>query len=127
MADLAIAYVNVNVTDFARAIEFYGQTLGLPQQFADESFGYASFDAGPIRLGVARIDPSDPEQRELVGRHTGIGFSVEDLVSSHRELADRGVSFTMEPQQQPWGGFMALFADPDGNVFYLDQVDAAHG
>ncbi len=33
----------------------------------------------------------------------------------------------MAPQKQPWGGFMALFADPDGNVFYLDQIDAAHG
>jgi len=26
-----------------------------------------------------------------------------------------------------WGGFMALMEDPDGNVFYLDQISAAHG
>jgi predicted enzyme related to lactoylglutathione lyase len=124
---LEIAYVNVNVTDFARAVEFYGKRLGLPQQFADEGFGYASFAAGPVRLGVARIDPSDPAQRGLVGRHTGIGFSVSDLMTTHRQLADQGVSFTMQPQKQPWGGFMALFADPDGNVFYLDEIAAAHG
>ena len=26
----------------------------------------------------------------------------------------------MAPQKQPWGGYMGMFADPDGNVFYLD-------
>ena len=29
----------------------------------------------------------------------------------------------MPPEKQPWGGFMAMFLDPDGNSFYLDQVD----
>jgi uncharacterized glyoxalase superfamily protein PhnB len=28
----------------------------------------------------------------------------------------------MTPQKQPWGGYMAMFADPDGNIFYLDTV-----
>jgi predicted enzyme related to lactoylglutathione lyase len=28
----------------------------------------------------------------------------------------------MAPTKQPWGGFMAMFVDPDGNVFYLDQL-----
>ena len=40
------------------------------------------------------------------------------------ELAAKGVTFTMAPEKQPWGGFMAMFADPDGNVFYLDEVAA---
>lgn len=127
MANLEIAYININVTDFAAAVAFYSQVLGLQQEFADESFGYASYAAGPIRLGVARIDPQDEEQRQLVGRHTGVGFSVEDLAAAHQELAEKGVRFTMEPQKQPWGGFMALFADPEGNIFYLDEVAAAHG
>jgi len=34
----------------------------------------------------------------------------------------KGVRFTMEPEKQPWGGFMGMFADPDGNVFYLDEL-----
>jgi len=28
----------------------------------------------------------------------------------------------MKPSKQPWGGFMAMFADPDGNTFYLDEI-----
>jgi predicted enzyme related to lactoylglutathione lyase len=127
MSHLKIAYVNVHVSNFATSVAFYRDLLGLEQQFADEGFGYAAFSAGPVRLGIARIDSSDAEQRGLLGSHTGIGFRVEDLDATHRQLADRGVHFTMAPQKQPWGSFMAMFADPDGNQFYLDQVDPAHG
>ena len=34
----------------------------------------------------------------------------------------KGVTFTLKPARQPWGGYMGMFADPDGNVFYLDQA-----
>jgi hypothetical protein len=32
----------------------------------------------------------------------------------------------MPPTRQPWGGFMALAADPDDNLLYVDQIDTAH-
>lgn len=118
-------YVNVFVTDLDRAVEFFEKTLGLPLQFAEAQHGYASFDAGPVRLGVARIDPDDAESRALLGRHTGVGFGVADLEARHAELVGRGVAFPMPPAKQPWGGFMATFEDPDGNVFYLDQMPEA--
>ncbi len=123
MADLRLAYVNVSVTDLKRSVEFFSETLGFDLQFSDEKFGYASVEVGPIRMGIAQIDSSDEAQRAQVGRHTGFGFAVTDLVAAHAELAAKGVAFPMEPQKQPWGGFMALFEDPDGNVFYLDQLD----
>jgi MOSC domain-containing protein YiiM/catechol 2,3-dioxygenase-like lactoylglutathione lyase family enzyme len=119
---MQIAYVNVYVTDLDRSVEFFERTLGLAKQFADARFGYASFDAGPIRLGVARIDPEDDATRGLVGRQTGVGFGVADLEARHKELVEKGVAFAMPPARQPWGGFMGLFADPDGNLFYLDQL-----
>jgi predicted enzyme related to lactoylglutathione lyase len=121
---MEIRYVNVYVTELERSVEFFERTLGLTKNFADAAHGYASFDAGPIRLGVAQIDASDGAQRSLVGRQTGVGFMVADVPARHEELVGRGVSFPMPPAKQPWGGFMGLFADPDGNQFYLDQVQA---
>jgi predicted enzyme related to lactoylglutathione lyase len=121
---MEIAYVNVFVRDLVQSIGFYRDVLGLELQHAHEEFGYASFRAGPVSIGLAV--PGD-EQKELLGRHTGVGFAVEDLVAEHRRLEDLGVEFTTPPERQPWGGFMALFADPDGNVYYLDEVAAAHG
>jgi catechol 2,3-dioxygenase-like lactoylglutathione lyase family enzyme len=117
-----IAYANVYVTDLARSIEFFENTLGMDLQHSDPQFGYASFDAGPIRMGVAQIDSADADQRRLAGRQTGLGFAVADLKARHAELATLGVVFSMEPSKQPWGGFMAMFEDPDGNTFYLDEI-----
>ena len=122
MATPRLWYVNVFVTDLKRAVDFYQRILGLPLQFQEEQFGYASFAPEGIRLGIARVDPKARESAGMAGRHTGIGFGVPDLDAAHRELAAKGVRFTMAPTKQPWGGYMAMFADPDGNVFYLDQL-----
>jgi len=119
-----IAYVNVFVRDLGRAVAFYRDVLGLVPERADPDHGYASFRAGPVQLGLA---VPGAEQRGLVGGHTGVGFSVGNLELEHARLAALGVPFPMPPARQPWGGFMGLFADPDGNVFYLDEIAAAHG
>ena len=121
---MQISYVNVFVSDLARAVQFYERSLGLSLQFSSPEHGYASFSAGGLRLGIA---VPGPDQKELIGRHTGVGLEVADLEAEHARLSELGVNFTMPPTRQPWGGFMALVADPDGNVFYLDQISAAHG
>jgi len=59
-------YVNIFVSDLTRAVAFFRDTLGLPLQFEDEKFGYASFAPERVRLAVARVDPSTPESRSLV-------------------------------------------------------------
>ncbi|MEQ8859365.1 MAG: VOC family protein [Pseudomonadales bacterium] len=120
MADLRIGYVNVHVGDLQRSLAFFRDALGLPVGFSDAEFGYASFATAGTGFAIAQTGEPD-----LVGRHTGIGFVVSDLDAAHAELAARGVHFTQAPTRQPWGGYMALFTDPDGNVFYLDQVDQA--
>lgn len=116
---MQIAYVNVFVTDLARGIEFFQDKLGLLLQFSSPEHGFASFEAGGVRLGIAVVGP---DQAELAGRHTGVGFEVADLQAEHARLSALGVHFTMPPTMQPWGKWMALVSDPDGNIYYLDQV-----
>ena len=89
----------------------------------DPDHGYAAFDAGAVKLGLAEVPAGEGDP--LTGRHTGVGFGVDDLRAEHARLAEAGVRFTAAPERQPWGGFMALFADPDGNVFYLDELPPA--
>ncbi|MBW2231346.1 MAG: VOC family protein [Deltaproteobacteria bacterium] len=120
---MQIAYVNIFVSDLKRAIEFYEERLGLELEHSSPEHGYASFAAGPVRLGLA---VAGPDQSDLVGRHTGVGWAVSDLEAEHARLSKRGVVFTMPPSKQPWGGFMALASDPDGNVFYVDEVAVGH-
>lgn len=119
-----IAYVNVHTRDLAAAVEFFEDKIGLQKLFADADHGYASFAAGPVQLGIAQVEEA---QADLVGRHTGIGFAVDDLEAEFRRLRGLGVEFESDPERYPWGGFMAVVRDPDGNLYYLDEVSAAHG
>ena len=115
MSDLKVGYINVFVSDFSRAVDFYSNTLGLKLNMREDNFGYASYDAGPVSFAVA-----ESEDPGLVGKHTGIGFIAADIDATYAELIDKGVEFDMPPTKQPWGGTLALMKDPDGNVFYLD-------
>lgn len=112
---MKIGYVNIFVTDFGRAVDFFSKTLGLKLTMREDKFGYASFDGGNISFAIAETD--DPS---LVGKHTGIGFIVDDIDKAYDEMKAKGVEFSMPPTKQPWGGTLALFKDPEGNVFYLD-------
>ena len=126
MKDVTIGYINLAATDFTRSLAFYRDVLALPVLFVDDKFQFAAFGAGPVRFAV--VGGADSKKmREARGGdfHTGIAFCVPDVDAAHRELAAKGVRFTMNPSKQPWGGYMALFADPDGNVFYLDTVPPA--
>lgn len=122
MTHLRLGYVNVSVSDLDRSVAFFSETLGLPLKFADPDFGYAAFDLEGAGFAVVRTDDA-----ALLGRHTGIGFLVDDLDSAHAQLRGKSVTFTRPPTREPWGGYMAVFADPDGNTYYLDQIDPNHG
>lgn len=120
--DCRIGYVIVGVTDLDRAIAFYRDAMGFEFVHAAPEFHFDEFKVGYLRFSLAGGSGGDGGHK--VGGNTGIGFVVADVDAAHKEIATNGVSFTMEPSQQPWGGYMAMFADPDGNVFYLDQVAA---
>jgi catechol 2,3-dioxygenase-like lactoylglutathione lyase family enzyme len=86
---MQISYVNVFVGDLARATEFYRDKPGLRLEFSAKEHGYASFSAGSVRLGMVS---TGPDQAQLVGRHTGVGFDVADLEAEHARpgsVADR--------------------------------------
>lgn len=101
------------------SVVFYRDVVGLPITFLSQDFGWAQFDVGSASLAVERCDPSDPEAEALVGRFVGISIEVEDIQATYQLLCDRGVSFLGQPKKQPWGGVLAHFRDPDGNVVTL--------
>lgn len=122
MTKLTLGYANFFVSDFNRSLRFFRDQLGLKVLTEDESFGYASFDTGPAQMAFAKA----LDQPELVGRHTGIGLIAEDISLAYEEMRAAGIDFEMAPTKQPWGGVLALFKDPDGNLFYLDEIPEDH-
>jgi|Marorgknorr_s2lv_3_1036020.scaffolds.fasta_scaffold00623_12 predicted enzyme related to lactoylglutathione lyase len=123
MSSLTLGYVNFFVSDFDRSLGFFRDQLGLKVLTEDSDFGYASFDTGPAQIAFAK---AGDDQVELIGRHTGIGLIAEDIHITYEQMRAAGVEFEMPPTRQPWGGMLALFKDPDGNIFYLDQIPEDH-
>jgi predicted enzyme related to lactoylglutathione lyase len=89
---LTLYVVRVFVTDWDRALRFYTETLGPPYEGAE----------GP-----------------LVGRFVGVSLRVDDIDETYQTLRGRGVEFVAPPARMPWGGVLAHFRDPDGNVLTL--------
>jgi len=120
-----IGYVNIGVRDLERSIAFYRDVLGFDLVFSDPQFHYASFSVAGMTFAIAASEVDRFTGGAPGNRHTGIGLMVADVDATAAELVAKGVAFTLPPAQQPWGGYMGIFGDPDGNLFYLDQASAS--
>ncbi|WP_421723331.1 VOC family protein [Bauldia sp.] len=110
--------VRIFVDDFAKARSFYRDTLGLKENWAMEDANAAGYDVGSAELIVEQEDPSGREG-SLVGRFVGVSLQVDDIDATYRWLSDKGVSLQGPPEKQFWGGSLAHFEDPAGNVLTL--------
>ena len=111
--------VRVFVNDWDSACDFYENVLKLPVKYKEPALGWAEFDIGGPSLGLERVAPDDEEGRSLIGRFVGISLQVEDIQKTYEELKGRGVEFTNPPEKQEWGGTLAHFKDPAGNIITL--------
>lgn len=103
-----------------------GSQVGLPLKADGTEHGYCVFKSGGAELVVESVAADAPEdERILVGRFTGLSFTVVDAVAKHRELCAKGVTFTGQPEQQFWGGVVATFQDPSGNGLQIVQQRTA--
>ena len=111
--------IRIFVRSWNESCEFYRDRLKLPERFRDDGVGWAEYDLGGPCFGLQRVDDKDSEGEELVGRFLGVSLQVEDIDASYRDLRARGVNFISPPEKQEWGGSLASFKDPDGNVLTL--------
>lgn len=107
--------VVVFVRDLEVAKKFYVEQLGLPL-IQETQMMLEFFPGEGAKFGVALAvhEAAYP----LVGRHTGITLTVEDIVSLYRELTTAGINFAEPLEASPWGK-MAVVCDPDGNQIAL--------
>jgi lactoylglutathione lyase len=109
--------IKVNVSDMSRSVAFYRDILGLPLKF--QSPGWSEFQTGATTLALhlirARGGSEGGAPAEPLAGTCSIGFSVEDLAATHRELAARGAQFIRAPTEQANEGIrLAVCIDPDG-------------
>lgn len=116
------------VRDLDRCLAFYRDTLGLKMQNRDAHS--AAFKMEGIYFLL--LDPSaaasliGSEEGELKIKIEGgprglLAAKVEDVDVAYEELSAKGVTFLRLPTDQSWGLRTAHFADPEGNIWEINQ------
>jgi catechol 2,3-dioxygenase-like lactoylglutathione lyase family enzyme len=114
--------ISVWVSDQDKAYDFYVNKLGFKvetDQTMPNGFRWLEVvpPGGETHLAIAK--PSGGPTDGKIGGFSGVGFDADDLQATYDDLVAKGVNFTAPLAKQPWGGMMAQFADPDGNIFML--------
>ncbi len=103
---------------FGAMARFYRETLGLAPR--SDKADFINFDWNGVRLSVgvhAGIGGASRDPLRLM-----VNLTVTDIAAVHARLVRAGVVFTRAPEREEWGGWVATFADPDGNVLQLMQL-----
>jgi predicted enzyme related to lactoylglutathione lyase len=114
-----VDFVSLPTSDFERALEFYGDVLGLPrssiwQRPGQEAVG-AEFETGTVTVAII---PSERLGIAFQANKVPLALQVADVAAARAELESRGVTF---PADTIDSGVchMANFEDPDGNALML--------
>jgi predicted enzyme related to lactoylglutathione lyase len=111
-----VDFVSVPTQDLARAVAFYGETLGLPCSVHRPENNFAEFETGTVTLSV--VDPTKMGIGAFQANASHLALHVEDVAAARARLEGRGVAFHGDVFDTGVC-HMAIFADPDGNALML--------
>jgi predicted enzyme related to lactoylglutathione lyase len=112
---LRVSMIALGVTDMARSIQFYSETLGL--QLAGKPGEVTLLRAGDVTIALNHPLGSGAGDR-MVGAVEVI-FPVESVSAAYGSLVERGCKFLREPREVTPGTWAATFTDPDGHRLTL--------
>ena len=117
-----LAVVTILVRDQDEALKFYTEKLGLEKmddmEFrpGDRWVTVVAPSQRDLQIFLARGDSFGMDSMDMVGRTPSWAFNTDDCRKTFETLKERGVKFTQEPKEQPWG-IEAIFEDLYGNKF----------
>jgi predicted enzyme related to lactoylglutathione lyase len=118
----SLTTVNVWVQDQDEALAFYTEKLGL--ELRNDTTVPEMGNFRWLTVGVPGQDEETSSKlKDLVakGAAGGLFFATDDIDGTYSELKGRGVEFSQEPTDQPYGRD-AGFRDPSGNQMRLAQL-----
>jgi uncharacterized glyoxalase superfamily protein PhnB len=116
----------VFVRDLARCTAFYRDTLKLPYTGSDANSSTFLLQERYLILlsvsGAADLLGSDSNELKIDGDpRVVLAAGVEDVDAAYEALSAKGVTFLRPPTDQRWGLRTAHFADPEGNLWEINQ------
>ena len=94
---------------------FYSDILKLPVRSDRKEF--INFEINSFRLTITVHSDVKNSARDPLRIMINLGTSR--IQETYKNLSDKGVSFLREPEIESWGGWVATFTDPDGNILQL--------
>ena len=113
--------------DLAACTAFYRDTFKLHYQGSDaDSASFLLQDGLYLILlspkGAADLLGTQINELKIGGGLRGLlAAGVADVDVVYEELKAKGVTFVRPPTDQPWGLRTAHFADPEGNLWEINQ------
>ena len=110
----------VTATDYAEAVRFYRDVLGLPER---ASFSSPDGQVVILEAGRATLEIADPAQAEFIDRvevgrrvagHIRVAFEVADSAAMARTLAEHGATILADATLTPWQDLNARLEAPGG-------------
>ena len=116
-----VKFVSIPSRDQDRALRFWTEQVGY-ELLTDQPF---SETQRWIELRIPGADTrfvlfTPDGQEDRIGGFFNGALACDDVEATYRQLSERGVEFTSQPEKQPWGSF-AMFQDPDRNRFVLSS------
>jgi uncharacterized protein len=117
-----ISFVTLGVRDLDAARSFYGRLGWKPDLEVEETI---FFQANGLVFVLWRRDKlAEDDGLEDPGGWGGVGLaynvrSNEEVDAVIETARAAGASITREPGERPWGGYSAVFVDPDGHPWEI--------
>ena len=115
------------VQDLDRCTAFYRDTFKLQYQGSDADSASFLLQVGLYLIllspeGVADLLGTQVNDLSMkVGPRGLLAAGVADVDAAYEELKAKGVTFVRPPTDQRWGLRTAHFADPEGNLWEINQ------
>jgi uncharacterized glyoxalase superfamily protein PhnB len=123
---LVRSLAQVFVTDFARALAYYRDTLGFGVVFV---YGDPPF-YGEVARGGAAFNLRHVDERPFLdgdrddGQLLSVAIATTDAKALFLEYVDAGVEFQERLQAKLWGAEEFVIRDPDGNLIVFGSSPA---
>jgi predicted enzyme related to lactoylglutathione lyase len=124
-----LSVVTILVRDQDEALKYYTETLGM-EKMDDSDFGeggrwltVTAPQQKDVQIFLARADSFGMDLMEHVGKAPAWAFASDNCQETYETLKARGVKFTSEPKEKPYG-IEAVFEDLYGNTFVIVQETA---
>jgi lactoylglutathione lyase len=114
------------VQDLAKCVTFYRDTIGLDIRQSDADSAAFKLENQYFLLlhvsAAADLIGEEVDALKIKGApRMLLAAGVEDVDATYETLKAKGVTFLKPPIDQPWGLRTAHFADPEGNIWEINQ------